>query len=302
MTCQDFQREWNELLDAEASGALATGPGLGVHAAISSIEETEALLLAHAAACPACRPIAARYQTLRRAIRAWRRPQVPSADLVDRILAAQAGDESPTVRSGGRFGLGAWPHRLGTLRIVSGLAAAVLVALGLATGIHRIARGPEADRGGPARGDLAGHRNAIPGVERAPGAPPALDRALAEATSATWDLARSASEPAARISREVLDVTVRNGDEPADGPARSATTEPARRDGGLAALSVSVPSLGADAAGASDVLRQVGDQVSAGVEPLSSSARHAFGFLLGSPSARAGGRPGQSTSTGARSG
>ncbi len=60
--------------------------------------------------------------------------------------------------------------------------------------------------------------------------------------------------------------------------------------------------LGPDAAGASDVLQQVGDRLAAGVRPLSSTARHAFGFLLGPPPARAGANPGGSTSSGARRG
>ena len=42
----------------------------------------------------------------------------------------------------------------------------------------------------------------------------ALNAALAEATAATWDLARSASEPAARISREVLDAATRSDQTP----------------------------------------------------------------------------------------
>jgi hypothetical protein len=32
-----------------------------------------------------------------------------------------------------------------------------------------------------------------------------------------------------------------------------------------------------------DVLQQVGERVSAGVKPISGSARHAFSFLLGPP-------------------
>ena len=98
--------------------------------------------------------------------------------------------------------------------------------------------------------------------------------ALADATAATWDLARSASEPAARISRQVLD----------------AATEPEHDPGPAAALpapiaaTVSVPSLDSlapDSAAAATMLQQVGDRLATGVRPLSDTARHAFGFLLG---------------------
>ena len=106
----------------------------------------------------------------------------------------------------------------------------------------------------------------------------ALNHAWAEATEATWDLARSASEPAARISRQMLDA--------ATAPERR-QAEPALNSGrGSIAATVSVPSLDAlapDAAAAGAMLQQVGDRLATGVRPLSNTARHAFGFLLGAP-------------------
>lgn len=84
-----------------------------------------------------------------------------------------------------------------------------------------------------------------------------LPDALADATAATWELALDASAPAARIGRDVLDATVDS--ELADGALPS-------------------PSVGGTA---SEVLNEVGERVNAGVRPLSGSARHAFGFLLG---------------------
>jgi hypothetical protein len=97
---------------------------------------------------------------------------------------------------------------------------------------------------------------------------PKLNEALASATEASWDLARSASEPAARLSRQLLD----------------AATEAAPEQPHQSSGAVSVPSLGAfapDSAAAVATIQQVGDRLANGVRPLSSTARHAFGFLLG---------------------
>src|SRR5262245_325806 len=99
MTCHDFQRKWDELLDAEAGvldvpGATRSRP-TGLDGDLSE-DEAVSLLLAHAADCPTCRPVAVRYQTLRHAIRAWRQPPVPPADLVQRVLATPA-ERSPQI-------------------------------------------------------------------------------------------------------------------------------------------------------------------------------------------------------------
>jgi hypothetical protein len=95
-------------------------------------------------------------------------------------------------------------------------------------------------------------------------------------TAATLDLARAASEPAARIGRQVIDAAARPD------PAAS-ETEPAGEPDSIA-LVVSVPSLNALApnpAAAAAMWHQVGDGLADGVRPLTSTARHAFGFLLG---------------------
>jgi len=97
-----------------------------------------------------------------------------------------------------------------------------------------------------------------PVVERAPSSEPEnLSDALAHATSATWELALEASAPAARIGRDVLDSAVER-------PSGERTT-------------LVPPAANA----ASDVLQSVGQRVNEGVRPLSGSAKHAFGFLLG---------------------
>lgn len=87
---------------------------------------------------------------------------------------------------------------------------------------------------------------------------PSLAEALTSAGSATWSLAVETSAPAARVSREMFR---------ADALDTATTSLP---------LAVPVPP-------AADVLQTVGDRVSAGVRPLSSSAQHAFGFLFGLP-------------------
>jgi hypothetical protein len=253
----------------------------------SPVDDGEALLLAHAADCPTCRPIAARYQVLRQAIRAWRQPPVPPADLVERILSAPD-DLSPATwgaaRRARRIGRDHPPH----VRLLSGLAAAMVGCMVLGFAYERFIRPARQDRlaAMPGVSGRDGHR--ISGPREATPESRDLNRALFEATSATWDLARSASEPAARISRDVLDATAQTESQPRGSPSAAAAAA-ATTNEDLAGLSVSMPSLDPltpDATAASTVLQQVGDHLSAGVRPLSSTARQAFGFLLGPPGDR----------------
>src|SRR4051812_34797349 len=72
MQCVDFEQIWNEQLDAR-EGASA---------------EVERALEAHAAGCPACRAVAARYQTLRQIVRVLDPPPAPPADFAGRFLEA----------------------------------------------------------------------------------------------------------------------------------------------------------------------------------------------------------------------
>ena len=59
------------------------------------------------------------------------------------------------------------------------------------------------------------------------------------------------------------------------------------RDRSAAAVSVpSLDSLAPDTAAAGAMLQQVGDRLTNGVRPLSDTARHAFGFLLGTALAK----------------
>src|SRR4051794_1397217 len=78
MLCLDFERIWNEQLDAR-DGASA---------------EVDRALEAHAAACPACRAIAARYQTLRQVGRRLDPAPAPPFGFVDRFLEARERERS----------------------------------------------------------------------------------------------------------------------------------------------------------------------------------------------------------------
>jgi hypothetical protein len=277
MKCRDFERACNELIDA---GSPVTGqadvggdPAGGRSPAASTAEpgpaasDGERLLLEHAAGCPACREVAARYETLRLALRAWGPPPAAPAGLAERILAAVQTQAPPLPRWRAatyrtqRF----WRAGLPWATVAASVVAVVTVGLL----IPRLTIRPRTNRPTPRAslrpsGGHAASANAVSADARA------LNEAVAGATAATWDLARSASEPAARISRHVLDA--------ATGPEQNPSLPAPGGD------SVSVPSLGSlapDSATAVAMLQQVGDRLSTGVRPLSMTARHAFGFLLG---------------------
>jgi hypothetical protein len=235
MTCADFERGWNELLDARTNAA----------------GELERSLREHAADCPACRPLAARYQLLRRALDAWdHRPAAP-VDLADRILTAAGKPAASRAASGMRRARPIW--RIG-LPLATAAAAAIALIFARPTldGPRPIQR---------TRQPLAAEAGTR-----------ALNHALADATEATWDLARSTSEPAARIGRQVFDAATGTGTTGAD-------------DEGSFSVSSYVPSA-PDSIDASAMLRQVGDSFATTVGPLSTTAKHAFGFLLGPPPAK----------------
>lgn len=164
-------------------------------------------------------------------------PPVPSG-MTDRILAARS--ESVSRPDRGRFPARAW------LGWASGLAAAaVLVLVVLRPMRPGVVPVPE--------------RKPIPAV--VPSRPWTV--ALAEATSATLDLAREASAPAARVGQGVI-VATRGSD----------VSWPVAVD----------PPLPTE-----DVLESVSRRVRDEVRPLSGSARKAFSFLLGPGSASTSG-------------
>jgi hypothetical protein len=276
MTCHDFEPAWNELLDAEAGAHVAGSTADACPAqAVPGLATTERSLLEHAASCPTCNQVAIRYQALRRAIRQWGPPPVPSAELADRILTeVRRPTPSPWAVYGPVRRETRWPFVAGFVTIAT-VAAAVAIALPI---LGRIPSEPP-EKGDPAVAHVTGvgpglddgRKSVIVVADRR-----TLNNALAEATAATWDLARSASEPAARISRQMLDV--------ATGPEQNRVDLGSDTNAELAATSVSVPSLDLltpDTAAAGALLQKVGDRLATGVRPLSDTARHAFGFLLG---------------------
>jgi hypothetical protein len=212
MNCQDFERIWNEQLDAR-------------EAASAEVEQAQE---AHAAVCPACQAISRRYLVLRQAIRVWGPPPAAPAGFADRFL-----------RQPGAL---AWrPARwVALIRPAAGtVAVAAVLLLAVVAGGRRGWFHPAAPASTPER-TLD---------------PQALSTALAEASSATLSLARATSAPAARIGREVLVETRLAGAAP--------------------------PPLPVDLDPGAEVLQRVSDGVNAGVIPISGTARHAFGFLLG---------------------
>jgi hypothetical protein len=246
MNCQDFERIWNELIDA-----ASTLPG-DEH--LDCPAESEIALIEHAASCPACRRSFAGYQNLQKAILASGKAPDPPVGLADRILAAAEESLKPARPAA----------RTMAVRNRWLIAASASILALLAFGVmSRLNDGPARERGSLAKA-VRSHGNSL-----AEG--PRLNEALASATEATWDLARSASEPAARLSRQFL----------------NAATEPdPEHTPGSSATAVSVPSLDSfapDSAAAVETIQQVGDRLASGVRPLSSTARQAFGFLLGPP-------------------
>ena len=222
----------------------------------------EQAALAHARECPACRAVQQRYETLRRALREWngRSIPVPAPDLVDRMLremVLEAGSDSGRSRG--------W--RVGMPIAVAVLAASVLV-VALAPIRWTVVPGSShqaAPAAGPAPIPAAG-----------PGLPRSADRrgltdALTHATAATWELARTTSAPAARLGREVLSATVWNPDE--------ASTEAQAAPDGSSLLPI--PSMLRVVPEPPDAIRiqELGDRLTTGVRPLSTTARQAFGFL-----------------------
>jgi hypothetical protein len=189
--------------------------------------ELEEALRAHAAECAGCRKLGNRFAVLDQALQSWGPPPSPTADATERMIraceAAWRVQRTDAVRWDG---IVRW-------------AAAAAILFGSAIALWAVRTRNHAPV--PARVAAEASR-ARP-----------LAAAVADASAATWDLARETSAPAARIGREVV--------------SSSAFAQ-------TGTLALPVPALPA-------VLPAVGDEVQRGVDPLSGSARHAFGFLLG---------------------
>ena len=203
----------------------------------------------HESACAACREQGRGYRALRRAIGGM----VPAPAAPEGFAArfAPGGDLAGEVARPAI--LPARPRPGGRIRIWPAAAAALVAAL---IGV----RGGRVDRKGP---EVAAARRP-------------LSAALAEATSASWALARATSAPAARVGRDAIG-------------------EAAELD--LPTLAI----VGPEAAAVPGPPRAAVDAFPAGVRPLSGSARHAFGFLL-APVLNAEGRGSVESISGQRKG
>ena len=216
MNCRDFERVWNERLDARDPAQSATARALD----------------GHAASCTSCRAVGARYQALVLAIQSATATPAPPPGFMDRVLAAVERDDRPVA---GRI-----VPRLARLAAAAAVVAAVAIGVRVgAPGVKRSVAPTTVAR--------------VRAID-----PKDLTDALADASSATWDLAREASAPAARVGRQVLDS--------------------AELPGGSTSVSLT-----GGVRPAADVWRGVEDRVNAGVVPFEGTARHAFGFLLGAP-------------------
>jgi len=267
MNCQDCDQIWNELLDAESLSRPRVATDLEPSPRL--LAEREQAACTHALGCSRCRQVRAKYETLRRALCAWvstARPEMTlSPALVERILAEQkAGSSRRATRWRAALPLGAG---------AAVAAVACLIALVLAPlpwRLERVSAGSDHGRqAGPASG------SALRSSDR-PSDSRVLSAALADAIAATWDLARTTSEPAARLGRQVLEnptqVDNTSGAGSSDaGPADSSYP-------GLDSLAGVLPDVPLAPPG-SALLQQVGDGLSESVRPLSSTARQAFGFL-----------------------
>ncbi len=265
MNCQDCDQIWTQLLDAEplSRSRVATG----FEPSPQLLAEREQAACTHALSCPRCRQVQAGYETLRRALRAWvcsARPELTSSPAhVERILAEQQTGSSRRARR--------WRAALPLGATVA--VAACLIALVLAPLPWRLER-VTTDRGS---GRAAAPSSGIAlHPSNRPSDPHALSAALANATAATWDLARTTSEPAARLGRQVLE-SATQGENPAAGGAAAADPTFSSYPG-LDSLAGVLPIVPQSPPG-SALLQQVGDGLSASVRPLSSTARQAFGFL-----------------------
>ena len=183
-----------------------------------------AALDAHATDCAECGGLAAGFRLLELRYTAG----VSSEGLADRILDAWRGEVAASRRRR------AWAVRAVAGALCGGAIAAAAAALFYVPTWHPFP--PVAPRSAPAR---------------------PWTSALADATSATLDLARETSAPAARIGQVAI---------------QAATPEDIGWPRSLA--SPSAPS---------GLIQSLTDRVNSGVRPLSGSARRAFSFLSAPP-------------------
>jgi hypothetical protein len=253
MTCQEFDQIWNELLDAETAASQMSARGDDAFQSARAAREEAAR--SHARNCPRCRHAGARNELLRRALRSWTPGALASvdSDLVDRIVISARPSPGRSVR-----------RVCATILLATtSLAAAAVLLLMVAPVQWRLdppAAGRAADRPLAAGGGE-------PVVPRADAR--RLSNALVSATEATWDLARTTSEPAARLGRQVIEAATQT----------EGSADPTSAPGSpLVAFPSVFQDLPQSTTGAA-WLQDMGDGLAASVRPLSTTARQAFGFL-----------------------
>lgn len=197
-------------------------------------------VLAHAESCPACRTREAGFERLSRALRAWEPPAAP-AGLAERVLAAWAHRPAPR----------RWASAPARQALLLASAAALLAASVIGLRGVWIAGRPPAPR------EVVARESVRP-----------LADSLADATSATLELAWATSEPAARVGLGVIDGALR----------------PEER---LNVLALPLPS-----ESPSRALRGVGHRMQAGAAVFSGSIRQAFGLRIGASDPEPDPRPG----------
>lgn len=261
MNCQEFDQLWNALLDAETAAhhrsARADDDARG-----DSTGREEAARL-HAGSCPRCLELGVRNEALRRALRSWtRRPTASSTpELADRIVTAACHSSRTERRLQGAIAFA-----------VAGLAVAASLFLVFGP-IHWQLDHPKAERLARQSDGLQ-----IGAAEQSPAMAAdarLLKNALADATEATWDLARTTSGPAARLGRQVLEAAIR----PEELASRSTTDDAEdRSESALTALPALLRDLPGSPPGAG-LLQDVGVGLTESFRPVSATARQAFGFL-----------------------
>lgn len=197
----------------------------------TSLGDLEESLREHAEVCEVCRARQLEFETLREALRAWS----------DRPRVLEIGARSHPTRRG----------RAWVAAVASAMAAAVVAAVAILP---------------------PGSPSSLEPIVEAPSAPVAqrdlLGEAVDDATAASWHLAQLAAEPAAWLSREIIDASF----SPTEIETRA--LEIAYLDPPADSELGSIPD-----ASAPGLFRGMGRYLSAGVEPVSTSAREAFGFL-----------------------
>jgi hypothetical protein len=253
MNCHDFDAAWNEILDAETPDRYAVAAG--AKGPTTGLTDLELAARGHAEVCKRCGMAQEQYRTLRRALRAGYSAMSPVAGpspaLIERVVA---GAGHPPRRSWASAAL----HPL-TIAVAASVLALLLLPIWRELTTKPAARVPA--------GSIDAASSPQPGSQL-------LSEAMAEATEATWDLALTTSGPTARLSREMLEVSALAQDQDNANASGSANTLRSPLT-----LLPSVLRLVTPLRPGSEVLHEVGDGLSAGVRPLSSSAWHAFGFL-----------------------